>query len=88
MGINLKLWSFSQASAEMTFLKFFSHSHSSGHHYLSKVDDKYHAGTIESAFKGLHDDIDAAFAHENHIHIIKVSANKIRLTSIPGAGAE
>ncbi|KAK3569104.1 hypothetical protein QTP86_022133, partial [Hemibagrus guttatus] len=42
-----------------------------GHHYLSKIDDKYHAGTIESAFKGLHDDIDAAFSHENHIHIIK-----------------
>ncbi|KAK2850279.1 hypothetical protein Q7C36_009062 [Tachysurus vachellii] len=42
-----------------------------GHHYLSKIDDKYHAGTIESAFKGLHDDIDAAFAHGDHIHIVK-----------------
>ncbi|KAG7331372.1 hypothetical protein KOW79_005341 [Hemibagrus wyckioides] len=42
-----------------------------GHHYLSKIDDKYHAGTIESAFKGLHDDIDAAFSHEEHIHIVK-----------------
>ncbi|MCI4378219.1 hypothetical protein PGIGA_G00213410 [Pangasianodon gigas] len=42
-----------------------------GHHYLSKIDGKYHAGTIESAFKDLHDDIDAAFSHENHIHIVK-----------------
>ncbi|TSU62995.1 Hemopexin [Bagarius yarrelli] len=45
-----------------------------GHHYLSKVDDKYHAGTIESAFKELHqktDHIDAAFAHKNHMHIVK-----------------
>ncbi|KAB5576865.1 hypothetical protein PHYPO_G00203420 [Pangasianodon hypophthalmus] len=42
-----------------------------GHHYLSKIDGKYHAGTIESAFKELHDDIDAAFSHENHIHIVK-----------------
>lgn len=57
------------------FLNFSSRSHLLGHHYLSKIDDKYHAGTIESAFKGLHDDIDAAFSHKDHIHIIKVSAN-------------
>ncbi|MCJ8732327.1 hypothetical protein PDJAM_G00210180 [Pangasius djambal] len=42
-----------------------------GHHYLSKIDGKYHAGTIESGFKELHDDIDAAFSHENHIHVVK-----------------
>lgn len=61
----------------ITFLKK-KISHSPGHHYLTKIDGKYHAGTIENGFKGLHDNIDAAFAHENHIHIIKVSANKIR----------
>ncbi|XP_060784672.1 hemopexin [Neoarius graeffei] len=42
-----------------------------GHHFLSKIDGQYHAGTITSAFKGLPSNIDAAFAHENHIHIIK-----------------
>nr|ABW07853.1 warm temperature acclimation protein 65 KDa-1 [Ictalurus punctatus] len=43
-----------------------------GHHYLSKIDDKYHAGTVQSGFKGLEDEhVDAAFAHENHIHIIQ-----------------
>lgn len=62
----------------VTFLKFSSHSHSPGHHYLSHIDDKYHAGTIESGFKGLHDHIDAAFAHEDHIHIVKVCANEIK----------
>ncbi|KAM9486808.1 hemopexin [Clarias gariepinus] len=41
-----------------------------GHYYLSKIEDNYHAGLIESGFKDLHDDIDAAFAHDEHIHII------------------
>lgn len=76
----LKLWCFSQTLTHtgVTFLYFFSYSYSPGHHYLSKIDGKYHAGTIESGFKGLHDDIDAAFAHKEHIHIVKVSANEIR----------
>ncbi|KAF7215369.1 hemopexin [Nothobranchius furzeri] len=43
-----------------------------GHHYIREFEnDTLTSGTIESAFKELHSDVDAVFSYNNHLYMIK-----------------
>ncbi|KAM6984989.1 hemopexin-like [Aplochiton taeniatus] len=44
-----------------------------GHHFLRRDagDDKLKSDTIESAFKELHSELDAAFTYDHHLYMIK-----------------
>ncbi|XP_041940322.1 hemopexin-like [Alosa sapidissima] len=41
------------------------------HHFLRMEGEKMHSDTVESAFKELHSEVDAVFAYEGHMHMIK-----------------
>ncbi|KAK1797554.1 hypothetical protein P4O66_000847 [Electrophorus voltai] len=53
------------------------------HHFLSVINHTFHSDKIQIVFKGLHSDVDAAYSHEGHIHVIKgdmVYAHKVSHT--------
>ena len=48
------------------------------HHYLSidKVNGTFESDTIDSEFKEVHSDLDAAFAFQGHLYMMKVHSSR------------